>query len=78
VQEVRRGLRRRPVGAHPLTKESVLSRCVRREDRTRCRDVTVDKPQRPERPVIRKEALAATQNDRVDHQPELIDQVLRD
>ena len=37
-----------------------------------------DEPQRPERAVIAEEPLAAAHDDRVDHQPELVDEVMLD
>jgi hypothetical protein len=40
--------------------------------------VAVDEPQWPERTVIAKNALATTHDNRVDHQPELVDQFVFD
>ena len=49
-------------------------RCVGREDRAPARHVAVDESQRPERPVVAEDPLAATEDDRVDHQPQLVDE----
>src|SRR5919106_6269414 len=45
------------------------------ENRAGRRHLAVDEPKRPGHAVVAKEALAAAQKERVDHQPELVDQV---
>jgi hypothetical protein len=68
-----------PSGASPSEQAtSALDRSVRREDRACARHLAVDEPQRPERAILAKEALAAAEDERVDHQPELVDEVVLD
>src|SRR5918996_5887786 len=57
---------------------SVLDRSVGREDRARGRYLALDEPQRPECAVFKEDAFPAAKDDGVDHQPELVDQVVLD
>src|SRR6266540_3415619 len=55
-----------------------LGRSVRRENRARARHLALDESQWPERTVVAEDSLAAAQDEWVDHQPELIDEVVLD
>jgi hypothetical protein len=57
---------------------SSLSRLpsIRREDRASARDLAGDEPKRREPAIIAEEALATAQDDRIDHEPELVDKVV--
>ena len=59
-------------------RRSGLGWSVRRDDDARGRHLAIEEPQRPERTVIAEQALAAARHHRVDHHPELVNQVVGD
>src|SRR5215213_7293558 len=63
---------RSSAGPRGLLLSLALDRRVRREDRARRRYQTVDEPERPGHGVVAKDALASAQDERVDHQAELV------
>src|SRR5205823_8954524 len=55
---------------------SALDRSVGREDRPRGRHLAVVQSEWPARPIVPEDAFSASDDERVDHHPELVDEVL--
>jgi hypothetical protein len=61
-----------------LSPSSIFGRGVGRDDRARARHLTLDETQGSDRVAVAKEALAATHDERIDHYPDLVEQVVLD
>jgi hypothetical protein len=48
------------------------------KDRSGARHLAIDEPEPPKHAVVAKEALTSAYHDGVDHQPELVDEVVRE